>query len=86
MRVRSAIDRNARMKRTNEDGYTNYRRMRDFSRSRRYVRIDHETDLVAAVIYIDPFELIFGRKFRVRAVWRALRAANLRRNGTCYDS
>lgn len=39
----------------------------------------HETDLVAAIIYIDPFELIFGREFRVRAVRRALRAANSRK-------
>lgn len=39
----------------------------------------HKTDLVAAIIYIDSFELIFGREFRVRAVRRTLRAANSRK-------
>lgn len=38
-----------------------------------------ETDLVAAIIYIDSFELIFSREFRVRAVRRALRAGNSRK-------
>lgn len=55
-----------------------------YSRTHNVVRIDYETDLAAAaVIYIDPFELIFDREFRVRAVRRAFRTVNLRK--PCYN-
>lgn len=49
------------------------------------VGINYETDLAAAaVIYIDSLELIFNRKFRIRAVWRAFRTEN-RRKRHCYN-